>query len=130
MTDRRIQAYSIEPNADRNKVQLQQARERGVTVCPGSMENIPFSIGAFDAAVAMWVLHYVDDLDKALPVIARVGDPKRPYARIVIMQGAPDTRRWTACLRSAECAKHRHRPSRLSPPPRDAGVCWVRILRC
>lgn len=54
------------------------------------MEKLPFSDRTFDAAVAMRVLHYVDDLDKSLEEIARVVDCSRPNARIFIVQGAPD----------------------------------------
>jgi SAM-dependent methyltransferase len=90
MAKRGIEAYSLEPNADRKMVQIQGARAQGVTICSGSAEEIPFSDRTFDAAVAMWILHYVDDLDKSLREIARVVDPSSPDSRIVIVQGAPD----------------------------------------
>lgn len=38
----------------------------------------------------MWVLHYVDDLEKSLHEMARVVDRSNPNARLVIVQGAPD----------------------------------------
>ncbi|KAG2414616.1 hypothetical protein HFD88_003807 [Aspergillus terreus] len=85
-----IEAYSLEPNLDRKKVQIQQAQSQGFTICSGSAEEIPFRDRTFDAAVAMWILHYVDDLDKSLREVARVVDPSRPNSRIVIVQGAPD----------------------------------------
>ncbi|GFF94995.1 demethylmenaquinone methyltransferase [Aspergillus udagawae] len=71
-------------------MQIQEAQAQGVTICSGSAEKIPFCDRTFDAAVAMWVLHYVDDLDKSLREIARVVDPSSPNSRIVIVQGAPD----------------------------------------
>ncbi|KAF5015500.1 hypothetical protein F66182_13153, partial [Fusarium sp. NRRL 66182] len=49
-------AYSIEPNAERNSLQMKHAHNVKVRV--GSAENIPFPDGKFDAVVAMWVLHY------------------------------------------------------------------------
>lgn len=85
-----IEAYSLEPNLDRKRVQIQQAQSQGFTICSGSAEEIPFRDRTFDAAVAMWILHYVDDLDKSLREIARVVDPSKPGSRIVIVQGAPD----------------------------------------
>lgn len=38
----------------------------------------------------MWVLHYVQDLERSLHEIARVVDPASPESKIVIVQGAPD----------------------------------------
>jgi SAM-dependent methyltransferase len=61
-----------------------------VEVRVGSAENIPFPDGKFDAVVAMWVMHYVDDLEKSLREMARVADITNPNARLVVVQGAPD----------------------------------------
>jgi ubiquinone/menaquinone biosynthesis C-methylase UbiE len=78
-------AYSIEPNADRNSIQAVKAQESGVEIANGSAENIPYGDGFFDAVVAMWVMHYVDDLDKSLRELVRVANPEAPNARIVIV---------------------------------------------
>ncbi|KAH8422504.1 class I SAM-dependent methyltransferase [Aspergillus melleus] len=83
-------AFSIEPNADRNGIQTSNARDRGVEIAQGSAENIPYPDGHFDAVVAMWVMHYVEDLEKSLREIVRVTDRSAPFSRIVIVQGAPD----------------------------------------
>ncbi|KAI9036827.1 putative 2-heptaprenyl-1 [Aspergillus affinis] len=83
-------AYSIEPNADRNSIQAANARDRGVEIAQGSAENIPYPDGHFDAVVAMWVMHYVEDLERSLREIVRVTDRSAPFSRIVIVQGAPD----------------------------------------
>ncbi|PLB46582.1 putative 2-heptaprenyl-1,4-naphthoquinone methyltransferase [Aspergillus steynii IBT 23096] len=83
-------AYSIEPNADRNSIQTANARDRGVEIAQGSAENIPYPDAHFDAVVAMWVMHYVQDLEKSLREIVRVTDRSAPNSRIVIVQGAPD----------------------------------------
>lgn len=40
--------------------------------------------------MALWILHYVDDLEQSLTEMARVVDATTPNARIVIVQGAPD----------------------------------------
>ena len=61
-----------------------------MTVAQGTAENIPFSDGLFDAVVAMWVMHYMDDLEKSLLEMIRVVDRNAPHARIVIVQGAPE----------------------------------------
>ncbi|RMZ46283.1 hypothetical protein AFCA_012376 [Aspergillus flavus] len=90
LANRGVQSYSIEPNADRNQIQTAKAQEKGVVIRSGSAENIPFPSGYFDAAVAMWVLHYVQDLERSLHEIARVVDPASPESKIVIVQGAPD----------------------------------------
>lgn len=83
-------AYSIEPNPDRNSIQAAKAHVSGVEISQGSAENIPYADGFFDAVAAMWVLHYVDDLDKSLRELVRVTNSESPYARIVIVQGTPD----------------------------------------
>ncbi|KAM3415978.1 hypothetical protein BST61_g9467 [Cercospora zeina] len=82
-------AYSIEPNPDRNAIQEAKAREAGVEVAKGSAEKIPYADAFFDATVAMWVMHYVDDLEQSLKEMVRVTDRKAPGAKIVIVQGAP-----------------------------------------
>ncbi|OJJ95675.1 hypothetical protein ASPACDRAFT_35955 [Aspergillus aculeatus ATCC 16872] len=85
-----VGTYSVEPNADRNQIQTAAAGEKGITIRAGSAEAIPFASGFFDAAVAMWILHYVQDLEQSLREIARVVDPAAPDAKLVIVQGAPD----------------------------------------
>jgi SAM-dependent methyltransferase len=62
----------------------------GVEVRVGSAENIPFPDRMFDAVVAMWVMHYVDDLEISLREMARVADITNPNARLIVVQGAPD----------------------------------------
>ncbi|KAF4170029.1 hypothetical protein CNMCM6936_005174 [Aspergillus lentulus] len=81
-------AYSIESNAERNSLQVQ--KEQNVEIRVGSAENIPFPDGNFDAVVAMWVMHYVDDLEASLQEMARVADINNPNARLIVVQGAPD----------------------------------------
>lgn len=83
-------AYSIEPNPDRNSIQAANAKNAGIELAQGTAESIPFADSSFDAVVAMWVLHYVDDLEKSLREMARVADQSAPNARLVVVQGAPD----------------------------------------
>jgi SAM-dependent methyltransferase len=83
-------AYSIEPNADRNSIQATNARNCGVEIAQGSAESIPYPDSHFDAVVAMWVMQYVEDLEKSLHEIVRVTDRSAKNSRIVIVQGAPE----------------------------------------
>lgn len=83
-------AYSIEPNADRNGIQAANARDRGVEIAQGSAESIPYPDSKFDAVVAMWVMQYVEDLEKSLREMVRVTDRSAPNSRIVVVQGAPE----------------------------------------
>lgn len=83
-------AYAIEPNCDRNQLLVNNSRQLNVEIRQGTAENIPYEDNKFDAVVALWILHYVDDLEQALAEMARVVDPTAPNARIVIVQGAPD----------------------------------------
>ncbi|KAK2871987.1 hypothetical protein FQN49_002643 [Arthroderma sp. PD_2] len=90
IAQRHGKAYSIEPNADRNAIISKKSQVHNVEVLPGTAENIPYPDNTFDAAVSMWILHYVHDLERSLKEMARVVDPRLPNAKIVIVQGAPD----------------------------------------
>ncbi|TQV95980.1 methyltransferase [Cordyceps javanica] len=83
-------AYAIEPNHDRNDLLIENTTGSLVEVYQGTAESLPFEDRKFDAAVAVWILHYVDDVEKSLQEMARVVDPTAPNARIVLIQGAPD----------------------------------------
>ncbi|WP_063991999.1 methyltransferase domain-containing protein [Streptomyces sp. Root66D1] len=80
---------TVEPHAARAE-SLRPLAAHGVTVLPGCAEQLPVREGAFDAAVATWVLHYTDDPDAAVAEIARAVDPTHPEAKIILVQGAPD----------------------------------------
>jgi SAM-dependent methyltransferase len=64
--------------------------QSNVAIRQGTAESLPFGDKTFDAVVALWILHYVDDLEKSLTEMVRVVNPSAPHARIVIVQGAPD----------------------------------------
>ncbi|EJP63966.1 methyltransferase-like protein [Beauveria bassiana ARSEF 2860] len=83
-------AYAVEPNSDRNGLLVKNCSEAPVQVYKGTAENLPFEDNKFDAAVAVFILDYVDDLERSLREMARVVDPAAPNARIVIVQGTPD----------------------------------------
>ena len=82
-------AYSVEPHEERNKVLLEQSHAANVEVSQGSIESLPFPDKRFDAAVASWVLHYTEDLEKAVKGLVRVIDPSAADARIIIILAAP-----------------------------------------
>lgn len=61
-----------------------------IHVAKGSVEALPYPDKKFDAAVAVWILHYVQDLEQSLREMVRVVDPTAPNACLVVVQGAPD----------------------------------------
>ncbi|RDA86587.1 hypothetical protein CP532_5982 [Ophiocordyceps camponoti-leonardi (nom. inval.)] len=82
-------AYAIEPNSDRNNLLVDKGKGSNVQIATGTAEALPYPDKTFDAVIAMWILHYVDDLEKSLSEMTRVVDREAPEARIVIVQGAP-----------------------------------------
>ncbi|EHL00971.1 putative Uncharacterized methyltransferase ycgJ [Glarea lozoyensis 74030] len=83
-------SYAIEPNPDRMQVIENRNTDLGVQIKQGRAEALPYSDDSFDAVVAMWILHYVSDVEKALEEMVRVANRKAANARIVIVRGAPD----------------------------------------
>lgn len=59
---------------------VELARERSVAAELADVQDLPFPDGAFDAAVAAWMLYHVPDLERALAELARV---LRPGGRLV-----------------------------------------------
>jgi SAM-dependent methyltransferase len=57
------------------------ARERGLDAQVADVQELPFADGAFDVAVAAWMLYHVPDLDRGLAELARV---LRPGGRLVV----------------------------------------------
>jgi SAM-dependent methyltransferase len=60
---------------DQSERMVQLTRERGIDAQVGDVEALPFPSGAFDAAVANWVLHFLPNLDRGVSEIARVLRP-------------------------------------------------------
>jgi SAM-dependent methyltransferase len=60
---------------DQSARMVELARERGVDAVVGDVQALPFGDGAFDAAVAAWMLYHVLDLDGAIAELARVLRP-------------------------------------------------------
>ncbi|OAA64044.1 Methyltransferase type 11 [Cordyceps fumosorosea ARSEF 2679] len=96
-------AYALKPNCDRSDVEAEKWSESQVEISQGAAEHLPFKDNKFDAAVAVWQLHYVQDLELSLREMTRVVDATAPNARIVIVQGAPDNE--VAKLTNKACAE-------------------------
>src|SRR5690349_23817200 len=45
---------------DSSPAMVEEARARGVAAVLGDVRDLPFEDGAFDCAVALWMLHHVD----------------------------------------------------------------------
>jgi SAM-dependent methyltransferase len=60
---------------------VELARERGVEAQVGDVQELPFEDGAFDVAIAAWMLYHVPDLDRGIAELARV---LRPGGRLVV----------------------------------------------
>jgi SAM-dependent methyltransferase len=59
---------------------VELAVERGVDARVADVQALPFEDGAFDVAVAAWMLYHVPDLDRGIAELARV---LRPGGRLV-----------------------------------------------
>ncbi|KAF4470142.1 methyltransferase [Fusarium albosuccineum] len=84
IADKLGKVYTVKLDADWDSKQPDDEIEKE------DFEEIPFADNRFDAVVALWALHHVQDLGKCLSEMARVVDPTAPNARIIIVQGAPD----------------------------------------
>ena len=65
-------------------------RSRGVDARVGDVQQLDFDDGAFDCAVAAWMLYHVADLGSALAELARV---LRPGGRLVAVTNSVDNLR-------------------------------------
>lgn len=57
---------------DQSERMVELTRGRGVEAILGDVQQLPFPDGAFDAAVAAWMLYHVPDVDRAIAELARV----------------------------------------------------------
>jgi SAM-dependent methyltransferase len=74
---------------DQSEHMVQLTRERGVEALVGDVRELPVEDGAFDCAVAAWMLYHVREIDEALAELARV---LRPGGRLVAVTNA--ARHW------------------------------------
>jgi SAM-dependent methyltransferase len=74
---------------DQSEHMVQLTGERGVEALVGDVRELPVEDGAFDCAVAAWMLYHVREIDEALAELARV---LRPGGRLVAVTNA--ARHW------------------------------------
>ena len=60
---------------DQSEAMVEVQRSKGIDARVGDARDLPFADGAFDVAVAAWMLYHVPDLDRALGELARVLKP-------------------------------------------------------
>ena len=60
---------------DQSEAMVDLQRSRGIDARVGDVQGLPFDEGAFDVAVAAWMLYHVAGLDVALGELARVLKP-------------------------------------------------------
>lgn len=58
---------------DQSERMVELTRARGVDACVADVQDLPFPDGAFDVAVANFMLYHVPDVDRALAELRRVG---------------------------------------------------------
>lgn len=71
-----VEVYAV----DQSERMVELTRARGVEAIVGDVQDLPFVDGAFDCAVAAWMLYHVPDLDLGLSELRRV---LRPGGRLV-----------------------------------------------
>jgi SAM-dependent methyltransferase len=72
---------------DQSERMVELTSARGVDACVGDVQDLPFGDGAFDCAVAAWMLYHVSDLDRGLAELRRV---LRPGGRLVAVTNHHD----------------------------------------
>jgi SAM-dependent methyltransferase len=66
---------------------VELTRARGVEAMVGDVQQLPFPGGAFDCAVAAWMLYHVPDVVRGIAEVARV---LRPGGRLVAVTNGAD----------------------------------------
>jgi SAM-dependent methyltransferase len=72
---------------DQSERMVLLTRRRGIDARVGDVQALPFEDGAFDCAVANWMLYHLADLDRGLSELARV---LRPEGRLVAATNSLD----------------------------------------
>jgi SAM-dependent methyltransferase len=72
---------------DQSERMVELARARGLDAELGDVQRLRFAAGAFDTAVAAWMLYHVPDLDRGLGELARVLEPG---GRLIAVTNADD----------------------------------------
>lgn len=82
---RELDAEVVAVDISERMVEL--ARGRGIDAQVGDVQHLPLADGAFDCAVAAWMLYHVPDVPRALGELARV---LRPAGRLVAVTNGLD----------------------------------------
>lgn len=61
---------------DQSERMVEIQRSKGINARVGDVQELPFADGAFDVALAAWMLYHVPDLDRGLGELARVLAPR------------------------------------------------------
>jgi SAM-dependent methyltransferase len=72
LAERLLQAGLEVVAVDQSERMVELTRARGVDARVGDVRHLPFAAGAFDVAVANFMLYHVPELDRALAELARV----------------------------------------------------------
>ncbi len=85
---------------DLSPAMVEATLARGVSAVVGTVEDLPFADGSFDAVVAAWMLYHVPRLDRGLREISRV---LRPRGRLVAITNGDEqlAELWSAIGESA-----------------------------
>jgi SAM-dependent methyltransferase len=80
---------------DSSAAMVRATAAHGLHAMIGDVQELPFADGAFDCAVAAWMLYHVPDLGRAIAELARV---LRPGGRLVAITNGEDSLRelWEA----------------------------------
>src|SRR6185312_15819949 len=75
---------------DASPEMVRTTRTHGIDAVTGDVQELPFPDGAFDCAVAAWMLYHMPDLDRGMAELARV---LRPGGRLVASTNSLDNMR-------------------------------------
>ncbi|HEY7397382.1 MAG TPA: class I SAM-dependent methyltransferase [Gaiellaceae bacterium] len=104
---------------DQSERMVELASARGLDARVGDVRDLPFADGAFDTAVAAWMLYHVDDVHQALGELARVLQPggrlvantnsERHCEEVFDLIGYPQSaRQWTFNAENGHASLERH----------------------
>jgi SAM-dependent methyltransferase len=104
---------------DQSERMVELASARGLDARLGDVRDLPFADGAFDTAVAAWMLYHVDDVHLALRELARVLQPggrlvantnsQRHCEEVFDLIAYPQSaRQWTFNAENGQASLERH----------------------
>jgi SAM-dependent methyltransferase len=89
LAERIVRELGVELVAvDQSERMVELARRRGIDARVGDVQDLPFEDGAFDCAIAAWMLYHLPDLDRGLAELARA---LKPGGRLVAVTNSADS---------------------------------------